>query len=164
MAELFNFTKYLREIVGKPLKDLGFKQKGGWFSRETPLLVEKIYFQRSQFNMQGFKSRFYLNLYYDYGKGLTGGVRLHYPNVQTCPSFACASDWQYSSEEELKQVLSVAVTEIITNALPYFSNISNVFKNKKEYNTDEKRVAEINRIGFNLSEKYNKIKYDVENI
>ena len=135
MAELYNFSKHLREIVGKPLKGLGFKQKRCWFSRETPLFVEKINFQRSQFNVKGFMSRFYINLYCDYGKGLYGPVRLNYPQTFTDEQkmeFGSRLDWQYVSEEELKQVLSVAVTEIINNALPYFSDISKVSQNKKQ--------------------------------
>ena len=55
MAEPYNFPKHLREIVGKPLNELGFKQKRCYFTRENSIFREKIYFNRNRFKNKGFK-------------------------------------------------------------------------------------------------------------
>ena len=55
MAEPYNFPKHLPEIVGKPLSELGFKQKRCYFTRENSIFREKIYFTRTRFKNKGFK-------------------------------------------------------------------------------------------------------------
>jgi len=110
MAESYNFPKHLREIVGKPLKELGFKQKRCYFTRENSMFREKIYFTRNGFKNKGFKIFLIVNKNFVDAEGY-------------CLSHLRAQEtYRYNSEEELKQVLAVALTEIIDTGLPFFSN------------------------------------------
>ena len=83
MAEPYNFPKHLREIVGEPLKELGFKQKRCSFSRENSMFKEKIYFTRDGFKNKGFKIILFINInYVD-----VYGVCLNHLRTRTCPLF-----------------------------------------------------------------------------
>ena len=125
MAEPYNFPKHLREIVGEPLKELGFKQKRCSFSRENSMFKEKIYFTRNKFKNKGFKIFLIFNInYID-----VTGVCLRHLRAINCPSLTYVN-YHYNSEEELKQELTIALTEIINTSLPYFLKIFDNLKNK----------------------------------
>ncbi|MDR2570710.1 MAG: DUF4304 domain-containing protein [Oscillospiraceae bacterium] len=51
MADMFNFNKNLREIVGKPLKNYGFKQSGSTFTKKINNFEESINISRNRFNL-----------------------------------------------------------------------------------------------------------------
>jgi hypothetical protein len=64
MAEQFNFSKHLRQIIRPVLASFGFRMKGTKFNRYLPELPysHEVCFQRSQFNNSISPSTFYLNL------------------------------------------------------------------------------------------------------
>ena len=114
MSEPYNFPEHLREIVGKPLKELGFKQKRCYFLRDNSMFRKKIYFTRDHFKNKGFKIFLIVNInYVNVEKACLFNLR-----NRSCPPFF----YQYNSEEELKQVLVVALADIINTGLPYFSS------------------------------------------
>lgn len=63
MAELFNFSKHVSEIVKPLMKLLGYKKKGLHFMRENGIYIEEIWIQKSQWNMADGENQFYVNLY-----------------------------------------------------------------------------------------------------
>ena len=120
MAEPYNFPKHLCEIVGKPLRELGFKQKRCYFTRENSIFIEKIYFTRDRFKNKGFKIFLIINQNF---RDVLGHCLSYLRGQET---------YRYNSEEELKQVLAVALTEIIDTGLPYFSDKYDELKNKRD--------------------------------
>jgi len=167
MAEQHNFSKHLRKIVGKPLKEFGFTQKGDWFSRESEYFTEEIYFQRISFNIAGFPFKFFLILFC----GRNSCTRLFYPKKQLTMRYpelesstsytyfpkqhlGISDEWYYNSEAELKKILSIATTEIITKGFQYFSDVSNILQNEIKYGSQEKMYSAMMEVGVKLRESY----------
>jgi len=173
MAEPHNFSKHLRKIVGQPLKEFGFTQKGDWFSRESEYFTEEIYFQRIPFNVAGYPFKFFLILFSSHFC-----TRLFYPKKQLTALYpkresgdsmssiaalythfpgqhlGMSEEWQYNSEAELKKVLSMATTEITTKGLQYFLDILNILQNEIKYDSQEEMYSAVRDVGIKLRESY----------
>ncbi|MCL2007198.1 MAG: hypothetical protein FWG77_03845 [Treponema sp.] len=113
MAEPYNFPKLLREIIGNPLKELGFVQRRCSFSRGNSLFKEKVYFTRDGFKNKGFMIFLIINQNHKDVLGFN------------LSSLMGNMYYKYNSEEELKQVLAFALADIIDTGIPFFSNKRN---------------------------------------
>lgn len=157
VAEPFNFTKQLKEIVGPTLKEYGFRMKGTCFIRENGDIEEEIYFQRSQFNLSGQPNQFFLNL-----DSSNQQSRLDFPTKLIIPSYylnfvisslrdrtfdtnkrfeeftqeqkdeisnyVASRRWTYTTEDELKETFEVAKEMLITRGLSYFNALPNLLR------------------------------------
>ena len=144
MAEPYNFPKHLREILGKPLYELGFKQKRCSFIRETSNFREKIYFTRNEFKNRGFKvflivgSNFADDSWVCLNHLLTntyiqekGDGKLNTftdKPINEFLEYRTQTYWRYNSEDELKKILLVVLAAVINIGLPYFSGKYDLIK------------------------------------
>jgi hypothetical protein len=185
MSEELNFAKHLQEIIGKPLIELGFKQKEDSFYREKEVPNSKETFLEwvdVQRNYRGRQDEFAIRLW-------VGNYDVQEVWLRSCEKIVSQScydfmeldtskqnkalqamseehsdevfalmdpkDWQYKSEDELKKLMATAISEIYSKGFQFFSDVSEIIGKDKSAGGRKKKIAEV-------SKSFKKLYYKVQ--
>jgi hypothetical protein len=149
MAEVLNFTKNLRQIIGTELKKYSFKIEGTKFSLKENGNEMYIEFQRSRFNSLGDIYEFYINISIFFQYKRTFSFRLRCPTKLIKPDkyddflkmpleqrdadsffteeeknqldrYIKLRDWTYKTENELVGKLNIAKDQLVLKIINLF--------------------------------------------
>lgn len=88
MSDSYNFNKNLKVIVAQDLEHIGFKRENTKFIRVKDNFIEKVFFQRSRWNIPNYPFEFFLNLYLCTSEDRTiDEIRLQRPTDISMPDY-----------------------------------------------------------------------------